>query len=331
MKILIVSDAWGEQVNGVVTTLRQTMIELQRLGHEVEIIGPQDFFSLPMPFYREIRVPITTRGLSRRIEQFKPDAIHIAVEGRLGLATRRYCLRRGIPFTTAYHTDFPKYLKAHFGISPRVTWRFIRWFHGRSSAVLASTSAIQDELTHHGIAHVVEWTRGVSREFTYQEDRTPNDVCRLLYVGRVSREKNIEAFLNLKLDFPHEKHVVGDGPCLERLRAIAGPEVIFHGKQRGVALADHYRSADVFVFPSRSDTFGLVMIEAMACGTPIAAYPVQGPIDVVGEGGSLNADLALAVIEARKVSTQNVLRAARPYTWESATQQFVAALRPIHI
>ena len=325
---MIASDAGLDQVNGVATTLRQTIDVLESDGHVVQFVSPKDFPNFAFPLYPDVRLPLSTLRLGKMIESFAPDALHIAVEGPLGLTARNYCVGRNIPFTTAYHTDFPSYLATMAHIPKKLSWRYLRWFHRASSSVLVSTQSIADELHEQNIMHTTEWTRGVDLTQFYPVSRLPNPRPIFLYVGRISREKNIEAFLSTKLPFECEYHIVGDGPLLNELKARF-PEAMFHGKASGKALADHYRCADVFVFPSRSDTFGLVMIEAMACGVPVAAYPVKGPVDVVGRGGVLDNNLGRAMEDALSLPTQEALRQASQFTWRRATDQFIAALTPI--
>lgn len=333
MKIAIVTDAWAPQVNGVVRTLTAVTGRLRALGHELLVISPDQYASIPCPSYPEIRLALTTRhGVGARITDFAPDAVHIATEGPLGIAARRFCLDHGYPFTTAYHTQFPDYLARRTGLPAAMFWPFIRWFHGPAQAILVSTETVRQQLRAQGLGQVVHWGRGVDLDCFATSAPVPPLYAGLprpiqLYVGRVAVEKNIEAFLSSR--HPGSKVVVGDGPAREAL-ARAYPDAHFVGAQSGEALAGHYAGADVFVFPSRTDTFGLVMIEALACGTPVAAYPVSGPLDVLVPGaGAMDDDLDSAIAAALRLNRVDCLRAGRSFTWEASTRQFLQALVPI--
>jgi hypothetical protein len=330
MKIAIVTDAWSPQVNGVVNTLRQTTAGLREMGHEVDVITPEGFRTLPMPTYPDIRLSVLpgTR-VADRLHLFAPDAVHIATEGPLGLAARRHCLREGKPFTTAYHTRFPEYVRARTGLPLGATYRWLRWFHGPAAAVMVPTPVVRDDLQANGFERVVLWSRGVDTELFSPgpRNRLDTEPPIFLYVGRVAVEKNIEAFL--ELDLPGSKWVVGEGP--QRARFERGyRNVYFAGVQPPSELARFYRAADVFVFPSRTDTFGLVLLEAMACGTPVAAYPVTGPIDVLrdGPGGAMHADLREACLQALKLDRAQVRAYATQFSWSAATEQFARHLTP---
>ncbi|MCC7547379.1 MAG: glycosyltransferase family 1 protein [Burkholderiales bacterium] len=330
MKILIVTDAWEPQVNGVVRTLKSTRRELEARGHQVDILTPLEFRTLPCPTYPDIRLSLFPGAkLRRRIRDFAPDALHIATEGPLGLAARAYAMRSAMPFTSAYHTRFPEYVRARFGIPLSWTYAFLRWFHAPSRAVMAPTPVVVKDLQAWRFRNVVQWTRGVDLEvFRFRRvQRLKSDPPVFLYVGRVAVEKNVEAFV--ALDLPGSKWVVGDGPALPRLRANH-PEVNYLGVLEQRELADVYASADVFVFPSRTDTFGLVLLEAMACGLPVAAYPVTGPLDVVGDsgGGVLHEDLRTACLEALKIERAAARAVAERFSWSHATQQFESYLQP---
>lgn len=332
MKILIVTDAWTPQVNGVVRTLQAVCTELEQMGHQIELISPDQFRSLPCPTYPEIRLALTA-SVGTRIEESAVDAIHIATEGPLGIAARRYCIKQDLPFTTAYHTQFPDYVAKRTKLPARWFWRYIRWFHAPAAAVMVSTATVEKQLRDNGIANTRHWGRGVDLKlFTAEGPRHPafdglvGPI--LLYVGRVAVEKNVEAFLTL--DHEGTKVVIGDGPALETLK-VRFPEVRFLGKVTGADLAAAYRSADVFVFPSRTDTFGLVLIEALAAGTPVAAYPVQGPIDVLtDEVACMDEDLGRAVSEALKRDRAACAAYAGRFGWDESAQQFLDALVPIH-
>lgn len=329
-RIALVSDAWRPQVNGVVRTLSSTCEALRQRGHVIDIVSPDQFRSVPCPTYGEIRLAIAAPGaVARRIGDFAPDAVHIATEGPLGLAARRHCLRRGISFTTAYHTQFPDYLATRTGLSPDVFWRYIRWFHRPSQRIMVSTQSIRAQLRAHGLVRLHHWSRGVDLDcFTPDAPPPPlfADLPRpiQLYVGRVAVEKNVEAFL--ENDYPGSRVVVGDGPALEELRSRF-PGAHFLGRRSGRALAGCYAGADVFVFPSRTDTFGLVMIEALACGTPVAAFPVPGPADIVtGSVGALAEDLDRAIAAALFCDRGACVEHGRGFNWDAATDQFLAGL-----
>ncbi|KZE33458.1 glycosyltransferase family 4 protein [Crenobacter luteus] len=330
MRILIVTDAWHPQVNGVVRTLTETARELVAFGHEVEMLTPQDFATLPCPTYPDIRLSLFPgRRVAERIESFAPHAIHIATEGPLGMAARGYCMKKKLPFTTAYHTRFPEYVHARVKLPVKVSYAWLRRFHNAGRAVMAPTRSICDELTARGFRNVALWSRGVDTGlFTPGErDRLDTAPPRFVYIGRVAVEKNIEAFL--KLDLPGSKWVVGDGPLLPRLKKDY-PDVHFAGVFPQAELARFYRAADVFVFPSLTDTFGLVLLEAMACGTPVAAFPVAGPLDVVGDSGAgvLDRDLRAACMKALEIDREHVRRVAERHSWTAAARQFEANLHP---
>jgi len=331
LRILLVTDAWTPQVNGVVITLRNTITGLEAAGHIVETIGPDRFRSIPCPTYPEIRLALAPgRGLAKMAERFAPDAVHIATEGPLGIAARSWSIRRRIPFTTAYHTRFPEYVHARIHLPVAITYAWMRHFHGRASAVMVPTPAIYDDLAARGFRNLVMWGRGVDTDLFRPGVPLQRDWRRpvFMYVGRVAVEKNIEAFL--ALDLPGGKVVVGDGPQREAL-ARRFPDVVFTGAKHGEELAAHFRSADAFVFPSRTDTFGLVLLEAMASGVPVAAYPVPGPIDVVrpGVSGVLGEDLRAAAMEALALDRAGVRAHALEFSLARATRQFMDHLRPL--
>ena len=332
-RIVIVTDAWFPQTNGVVRTLSTTCEMLRRWGHEVEVISPELFASVPCPTYPEIRLALTWPGaVGRRIARFRPEAVHIATEGPLGIAARRHCLKRAIPFTTAYHTQFPDYLARRTGLPARMFWPFIRWFHRPAQRIMVATQSIRDELRAQGLTNLHPWSRGVDlAQFTPDAPHPPEyahyDRPIQLYVGRVAVEKNIEAFLSSS--YPGTRVVVGDGPQRTELENRF-PAARFLGKRSGADLAGCYAGADVFVFPSRTDTFGLVMIEALACGTPVAAYPVAGPVDVVtDETGALAEDLDRAVNAAVFCDRQDCAAYGAGFTWEAATRQFLDGLAEV--
>ena len=331
MKIMIVTDAWEPQVNGVVRTLKQTMHELKKMGYVIEMITPLEFKTIPCPTYPDISLSLFPgRKVRQKMESFSPDAIHIATEGPLGIAARAYAIKNRLPFTTAYHTRFPEYVKARTSIPLAVTYKFLRWFHDPSLAVMAPTDVVVKDLESYGFTNVVLWTRGVDLEVFKMQESKELDTSHpiFLYVGRVAVEKNIEAFLELKL--PGSKWVVGDGPALEGLKAKY-PEVNYLGVLQQEKLAKVYAAADVFVFPSKTDTFGLVLLEAMACGLPVAAYPVTGPIDVIGDSkaGAMNNDLREACLEALTIPREVARAHAEKFSWQAASEQFANHLRPV--
>jgi glycosyltransferase involved in cell wall biosynthesis len=338
LRVLIVTDAWAPQLNGVVRTLEMLGHELKALGHDVRYATPQGRFTIPLPTYSEIRLAIfPRRGLERLFREFAPDAVHIATEGTMGMSARAICLKHGIAFTTSFHTRFPEYVRARFPFVPQsLLYRWLRWFHAPATAMMVATASLKRELQGHGFRNLRIWSRGVDIEnFRRIPDASlpfPHPIW--IYVGRVAVEKNIEAFL--ALDLPGTKVVIGDGPARSAL-AHRYPEARFLGPMTGEALVRAYSSSDVFVFPSRTDTFGLVMLEAMACGLPVAAYPVQGPADVVGGAPAavLDNDLHTACLEALSVAHQNegADRAnssprafALEHTWHKCTLQFLANL-----
>jgi len=331
MRILIVTDAWEPQVNGVVRTLKSTRRELQAMGHTVEVLTPVEFPTIPCPTYPDIRLSLFPgRKVARRIREFAPQALHIATEGPLGLAARAVALRNGLPFTSAYHTRFPEYVQARFRFPLSWTYRFLRWFHGPSRAVMAPTPVVVRDLTQWGFEQVVLWSRGVDLEvFKFaRSDRLNTEPPIFLYVGRVAVEKNVEAFC--ELDLPGSKWVVGEGPALAAIRARY-PNVSYLGVLNQQELAQVYAAADVFVFPSKTDTFGLVLLEAMACGLPVAAYPVTGPLDVIGASGAgaMHEDLRTACLEALKIDRATARKHAERFSWRAATEQFERQLHPI--
>lgn len=332
MRILIVSDAWRPQVNGVVRTLSVVADGLTAMGDAVEVIGPDRFTNLPMPGYAEIRLAIAPkRRLSRLVADFSPEIIHIATEGPLGWAMRALCRRNRWPFTTAFHTRFPEYLEARTRIPANLSWRVMRRFHEAGDGTFAATASLRDELAKRGFTKIQAWTRGVDLKKFNPAARDewqglPRPV--FLYAGRVAIEKNIEAFLTL--DLPGSKVVVGDGPALPSLRQKF-PEVTFTGYRENGALARSYAGADVFVFPSRTDTFGLVLLEALAAGTPVAAFPVTGPVDVITDErvGALDEDLHSACLKALNCDRGICRRHAEAWSWDACVAQFRAALVPI--
>lgn len=330
MRILIVSDAWRPQINGVVRTLQSTVAELERLGHAVEIVGPDRFRSLPCPSYPEIRLALPPPGaVGAVIDDLRPDAVHIATEGPLGFAARAHCRARRRVFTTAYHTRFPEYVHARCRLPLDISYGVLRWFHAPSASLMVATPGIEAALRGRGFRNIARWSRGVDTELFRPRAKDALDLPRpiALYVGRVAVEKNIEAFL--RLDLPGSKVVVGDGPQRAEL-CRRHPEVHFLGAKSGEDLARHYAAADVFVFPSRTDTFGLVLLEALASGVPVAAYPVAGPIDVIGAApvGCLDEDLGMATRAALAIKSGACRDFALGFSWAACTEQFLANLHP---
>jgi len=326
----LITDAWEPQVNGVVRTLKTTARELTSMGHEVRFLTPLEFRTLPCPTYPEIRLSLFPQAqVNRTIREFDPDVVHIATEGPLGLAARRFALRHDFPFTTAYHTRFPEYLYARLRLPLSWSYAWLRHFHGKSRAVMAPTQVVVDDLVANGFQNVKLWSRGVDAEIFRPQPskRLDSEPPIFLYVGRVAVEKNVEAFLELEL--PGSKWVVGTGPALERIREKF-PKANYLGVLEREELARVYAAADVFVFPSRTDTFGLVLLEAMACGLPVAAYPVTGPRDVIGDSkaGVLHEDLRTACLQALQLKREDALARARLFTWRAATEQFYGHLHP---
>lgn len=324
MKILVVSDAWYPQINGVVNTISCTTTCLESLGHQVIMLTPNKFRTFPCPTYPEIRLSIFPKnGVEEFLRHQDYDAIHIATEGPLGIATRNYAVRNKLKFTTAFHTKFPDYVKARTGLPVSITYAFLRWFHKYSEAVLAPTTSIIKELKYYRIANPVYWPRGVETKlFIPFSNRKYNKETVYLYVGRIAVEKNIEAFLSLDLE--GRKIVVGDGPLLSKLKS-AFPDVTFLGKKNKSELPKIYNQADVFVFPSLTDTFGLVLLEAMACGVPVAAFPAAAPVEVIGDSkaGYVSENLSEAVKVALGISRKVARTHAETYSWHEATRLFL--------
>jgi len=331
-RILIVSDAWTPQVNGVVRTLSNIAEEIRAMGKVIEIIGPDRFNTIPCPSYPEIRLAIFPgRKLARLIDAFAPDALHIATEGPLGLAAQKYARKHGIAFTTAFHTRFAEYLAARTKIPTRITYAWLRRFHGKGSGVMVATQSLRDELAGRGFANVRAWSRGVDLDAFHPDPKEnwnlPHPI--FVYVGRVAVEKNLRAFLDLKL--PGSKLVVGDGPQRKTLQREY-PDTYFAGARFGDALSAAYAGADVFVFPSKTDTFGLVVLEALAAGLPVAAYNVTGPKDILGESelpvGALNDNLQQAALDALKIDRTACRPHAETYSWTACAQRFLDNLVP---
>lgn len=341
MRLAIATDAWFPQINGVVRTLSATVHELDMRGCDVELITPQRFLTVPMPGYASIRLAMAPRfGVRRMLDAYAPDIVHISTEGPIGWSARGWCLSRGVPFTTAYHTRFPEYAAVRTGISADRFWPIMRRFHAPSQAVLVSTDSLARELAEKGFSRTHRWSRGIDHwlfrpegELHPEMERLPRPI--LLNVGRVAPEKNLEAFLEARVT--GTKVVVGDGPALDDLRRRY-PDVVFLGALSGEALASAYRSADCFVFPSLTDTFGLVVIEALASGVPVAAYPVCGPADILGRdgcgpagevsspAGALDDNLERAIAAALEVDRSSAAALGKHFSWTRATDQFLAAI-----
>ena len=325
IKLAIVTDAWKPQVNGVVTTLGKTRDTAQQLGHQVTVINPSACKTIPCPTYPEIRLALNPGAyIKREIASFQPTHIHIATEGPLGLSARRFCINNGYAFTTSYHTQFPEYIRERAPIPLSLSYKFFRTFHSKATRTMVGTPHQREMLEQREFKNIVLWSRGVDTTIFKPSSKDFLDYPRpiWIYVGRVAIEKNIETFLSL--DLPGTKVVIGDGPAMPELQAKYS-DVKFEGYKFGQELATYVASGDVFVFPSLTDTFGVVMLEAMACGLPVAAFPVTGPRDVVREGvtGCLNEDLKTAALSALKLNSTDCLQQAQEYTWEKATQQFI--------
>src|ERR1700724_392791 len=324
MRILIATDAWHPQVNGVVRTLTTMADAARALGVEVSFLTPQSFRTFAMPSYPDLRLALPySAKIARLIADARPDSIHIATEGPIGLSVRRHCRKHGLPFTTSFHTRFPEYISARMPVPESWIWAALRRFHGTSQAVMAATPALAGELRARGFRNVVLWPRGVDTGLFHPRVADlglPRPI--FLCVGRVAVEKNLEAFLDLEL--PGTKVIVGDGPARAAL-VRKYPQAVFLGARQGEALAEAYAAADVFVFPSKTDTFGLVLLEALASGVPVAAFPVTGPRDVIGNApvGALRDDLQEACLAALKLSPQACLEFAAKHTWEASARAFV--------
>ncbi|MBY5788325.1 glycosyltransferase family 1 protein [Rhizobium leguminosarum] len=331
-RLVIVTDAWHPQVNGVVRSIENTNRELAKMGVEVSMVTPERFNSIPCPTYPEIRLSIANyRRIAREIEKHNPSYVHIATEGPLGLTARRWCLKNRMPFSTSYHTRFPEYVSARLPIPKSWLYSFVRWFHNGGAGCMVATPSLARELSEKGIRNLMPWSRGIdATQFRPMElEENPFGLARPIFmtVGRVALEKNLPAFLDL--DLPGSKVVVGDGPARAELEQRY-PEVHFTGVQFGEDLAKTYAQADVFVFPSLTDTFGNTILEALASGVPVAAYPVTGPLDIIGEDsevGALDQNLQAACLAALSASRDKARELAMQYSWEAATLQFINNIR----
>lgn len=329
-KLLIATDAWSPQINGVVRSLENIAAHAASFDMEVRFLTPSDFWTLPLPGYGEIRLALTNqRKIAASIVAFAPDFVHIATEGPIGLAARRTCLRDNRSFTTSYHTRFPEYVAARAPVPMRLTYAILRRFHNAAAGTMVSSPSLEHVLAGHGFRNLMRWSRGVDETLFRPRpdnvlDPLPHPV--FLFVGRLAVEKNVEAFL--KLDLPGSKVVVGNGPLQARL-AAAYPDAHFLGALCGEKLAQVYASADVFVFPSLTDTFGIVLLEALASGVPVAAFPVTGPLDVIGDSGTgvLADDLRQAALGALNISRERCRKHAVNFTWKESARQFFENIR----
>ena len=330
MRILIATDAWHPQVNGVVRSLQSLAAQARLLGAEIQFLTPEGFPSFALPTYSSIRLAVPNpREIARRIEHAAPDALHIATEGPVGIFARRYCVARGLAFTTSYMTRFPEYVSARLPIPESWSYAVLRRFHAAAALTMISTQSLKEELTSRGFAHLGMWTRGVDTNLFTPERVAPLDLPRPIFasVGRVAVEKNLPSFL--ELDLPGSKVVIGDGPQMAELRRRF-PRAHFLGTMEGETLAAHIAAADVFVFPSLTDTFGIVQLEALACGVPVAAFPVMGPKDVIDGHpiGVLDDDLRAACMKALDISREACRAFALTRSWEKSAAQFIANCRP---
>jgi glycosyltransferase involved in cell wall biosynthesis len=331
MKFALVTDAWMPQVNGVVRTWTEVIREMEAVGHRVLVIHPGLFLTFAVPNYPEISLAVFAGDkVGSMLDCFRPDAIHVATEGPLGLACRAYCVERGFPFTTSYHTHYPQYLSIYYKVPPKITMACLRWFHQAAERTLVPTRSVGQELESHGFRNTVIWSRGVNTEVFRPRGRDALDLPRPIFLtaSRIAPEKNIEAFL--AVDLPGSKVVVGDGPSRAALQRQY-PNAHWTGYKHGDDLASVYAAADVFVFSSRTDTFGVTMLEANACGLPVAAYPVTGPIDVVQQNvtGVLNTDLRAACLAALELDAQKCIDFARACSWQKCARTAIESLELI--
>jgi glycosyltransferase involved in cell wall biosynthesis len=328
MRVLVATDAWHPQINGVVRTLTSLARSARNLGVTIEFLSPEGFPSVPLPTYPGLRLALPNRReIMRRIEVAAPDAIHIATEGPIGYMVRAHCLRHGLPFTSAYATRFPEYISARVAVPESWSYAALRRFHAAAATTMVSTPSLMNELIQRGFTNLGMWTRGVDTEMFSPDHDVELSLPRPIFVsvGRVAVEKNLDAFLSLRL--PGSKVVIGEGPQEAELRRRY-PDVTFLGSLHGKTLAAHIAAADVFVFPSLTDTFGVVQLEALACGVPVAAFPVTGPRDVIGNNpvGMLSDDLREACMGALRMSREACRSFALGHSWERSAQQFVGNL-----
>jgi glycosyltransferase involved in cell wall biosynthesis len=333
MRVLIATDAWHPQVNGVVRTLTSLAANARKLGVDITFLTPEGFPSMPVPTYPNLRLALPSpRGIARRIEAARPDAIHIATEGSIGYLVRRYCINRGLPFTTSYTTRFPEYISARAPIPERWIYALLRRFHAAATVTMVSTPSLMAEFAERGFKNLGMWTRGVDTDLFKPERAIDLGLPRPIFacVGRIAVEKNLEAFLSL--DLPGSKIVIGQGPQEAELRRRF-PDAKFLGLLDEKVLPAYLAGSDVFVFPSKTDTFGVVQLEALACGVPVAAYPVPGPRDVVGQDpvGVLHEDLRAACMGALHVSRQACRAFALSRSWEASARQFIGHVNRVVI
>lgn len=331
MRIALISDAWDPQINGIVTTVKNTIQSLEKTGHEIELITPDLFRTWPCPGYPDVRLSFLCGPKMRPIvKAFRPDAIHLFTEGPVGYAVRRYCRHYRYRYTSSFHSRFPEYFKMRVGFPMVVSSTYLKWFHYRSERIMVATESVEQELAGKGYRRLVRWSRGVDTDLfrPRSKDFIQDERPVFLYTGRVAIEKNLEAFLDLKL--PGTKWIIGDGPYRKVLEQKY-PEVRFKGYQQGENLARYIAASDVFVFPSETDTFGNVVLEALASGVPVAALPVQGPKDIIKSPkvGILSRNLQQAAMEALKLNPQDCRKFALNYTWEKCTRQFMENLVPL--
>jgi len=339
MRIMLVTDAWDPQVNGVVRTMKRVITECEEMGHTWDIVSPNGFKTIPLPTYSEIKLAFGAKKIiEERFLEFEPDAVHIATEGPLGWAARAVCLRHKFPYTTAYHTRFPEYIAARFFfLRPWMGYMYVREFHKYSGRVMVATASMRDELEAQRFKNIIPWSRGVDTDLFHPAKRKDDGgpfkgMARPIWlnVGRVAVEKNIAAFL--ETDLPGTKVIVGDGPQLESLKE-KHKDAHFLGVKQGEDLAACFANADCFVFPSLTDTFGLVILEAMAAGTPVAGFNVPGPRDLIpgSNAGAVNDDLRIACEDALKCSREATRAYAETYSWRACAEQFINNLEPLPV
>ncbi len=333
LKIAFITDAWHPQINGVVTTIDNTCKTLREQGNELLMITPDQFNTIPCPSYPSIKLAVFCYPkVKKLLDNFSPDRIHIATEGPLGLAARKYCLKHKLAFTTSFHTLFAEYTHLRFKVPISWGYRLLHWFHNPASHIMVATGRVETDLIKRGFKKekFVRWSRGVDTDRFKPRDKGhlsyPRPIS--MFVGRVAVEKSIEDFLALSI--PGTKVVVGDGPQLSQLKSQY-PEAVFHGFETGEPLAKTMAAADIFVFPSRTDTFGIVMLDALACGLPVAAYPVQGPLDVLidNQTGCMRENLQEAFYDAIKLKSEDCRKQALTYSWQNCSAQFFKNLVPV--